>query len=107
MKSDSKKALYESIMTSVASEVKKVLNEGFYPNSPEYPFKTDDIFAECGQLGFRIVKCLEENADPADYKEFINILRGSNYGGLGHQEHVNADLKYYLIRGIINGAGYA
>ncbi len=29
MKKDNKKALYESIMTSVAKEVKKVLNEGF------------------------------------------------------------------------------
>ena len=28
MKKDNKKALYESIMTSVAKEVKKVLNEG-------------------------------------------------------------------------------
>lgn len=28
MKRDNKKALYESIMTSVAKEVKKVLNEG-------------------------------------------------------------------------------
>ena len=29
MKSDNKKALYESIMTSVAKEVKKALNENF------------------------------------------------------------------------------
>ena len=31
MRKDNKKALYESIMTSVAREVKKVLNEGKYP----------------------------------------------------------------------------
>ena len=33
MKKDNKKALYESIMTSVAREVKKVLNEGEQNNS--------------------------------------------------------------------------
>ena len=34
MRKDNKKALYESIMTSVAKEVKKVLNEGeFYDNN--------------------------------------------------------------------------
>ena len=31
MKRDNKKALYESIMTSVAKEVKKTLNESEYP----------------------------------------------------------------------------
>jgi len=29
MKKDSKKALYESIMTSISKEVKKILNESF------------------------------------------------------------------------------
>ena len=32
MKKDNKKALYESIMTSVAREVKKALNEDMHPH---------------------------------------------------------------------------
>jgi len=34
MKSDNKKALYESIMSSVAKEVKKALNEGSWGYKP-------------------------------------------------------------------------
>ena len=38
MKKDNKKALYESIMTSVAKEVKKALNESIY-NTVNESFK--------------------------------------------------------------------
>ena len=37
MKRDNKKALYESIMTAVAKEVKKALNEDFLPNDDVFP----------------------------------------------------------------------
>jgi len=45
MKKDNKQALYESIMTSVAKEVKKVLNEDV-----EYT-EDDDYEAEAEQYG--------------------------------------------------------
>ena len=49
MKKDNKKALYESIMTSVAKEVKKVLNEDFDDEDVEYA--EDDFEAEAEQYG--------------------------------------------------------
>ena len=49
MKRDNKKALYESIMTSVAREVKKVLNEGKYgPTGKEATMKLNS--PECKRL---------------------------------------------------------
>ena len=39
MKKDNKKALYESIMTSVAKEVKKVLNEDEIQQTKPLSFK--------------------------------------------------------------------
>jgi len=44
MKKDNKKALYESIMTSVAKEVKKVLNEKWNDSPDEFEYETNKIY---------------------------------------------------------------
>ena len=50
MKRDNKKALYESIMTSVAKEVKKALNENLDDEDDEYT-EDDDYEAEAEEYG--------------------------------------------------------
>ena len=73
MKQDNKKALYESIMTSVAKEVKKTLNEDF---ESEYGMKSrvqqaarryvKNIGSNMGDLGFDTFEEMME-----DYNVFI------------------------------------
>ena len=73
MKKDNKKALYESIMTSVAREVKKVLNETASLNDVE------NILIENGD-GIYFVYSDHISCDAA----FLYVIRN---GEIIHQEH--------------------
>jgi hypothetical protein len=44
MKRDNKKALYESIMTSVAKEVKKALNESIFDEDDYDDYNNDQLY---------------------------------------------------------------
>lgn len=73
MKKDNKKALYESIMTSVAKEVKKVLNndsinEGFLDNikaglnTYKGEKEKDKVKKEKGELTQKMSSLIDNNA---------------------------------------------
>jgi len=73
MKKDNKKALYESIMTSVAKEVKKVLNndsinEGFLDNikaglnTYKNEKEKDKVKKEKGELTQKMSNLIDNNA---------------------------------------------
>ena len=97
MRKDNKKALYESIMTSVAKEVKKVLNEKYNEDDDLlYTFQDqmgmdegtkafnkfveflstigaeyrNDDFCKARSKAFNII----EMEDPTNYKEFIEAF---------------------------------
>ncbi len=74
MKKDNKQALYESIMTSVAREVKKALNEGEVKRMP-----TENInrFKENGDIDSNLYNWFMNPATPFEMLEIINIITKS------------------------------
>ena len=86
MKKDNKKALYESIMTSVAKEVKKALNED-ENISNEDNLRNEDIKTTGYQIGTLLQKRdwdlvdklidLIKNANEDEMKLFIKSLRNA------------------------------
>ena len=71
MKKDNKKALYESIMTSVAKEVKKALNE-VSSEEAEYYKRIDRETKRWGRELKHAIKKVMETNDIAAYEETIN-----------------------------------
>ena len=74
MKRDSKKALYESIMTSVAREVKKVLNESYWT-------ETDRLVADISRLA---------NERELYLYDLLDVLKPYNIG----YKDLDIDFKY-------------
>ena len=80
MKKDNKKVLYESIMTSVAKEVKKALNEGELNKNEKYKY-TDVLTRKLLEPNFIIPKLQElfkiefrQSTKTEDYVDKIDIL---------------------------------
>ena len=91
MKSNNKKALYESIMTSVAKEVKKVLNEG-----EDNIFHVVTIWTDSESLNIENAVC-EFSGTLDECKEKINIrLNNFKKHGLKCYEFDN-NLGFYGI----------
>ncbi len=83
MKRD-KKALYESIMASVAKEVKKALNEGEYPEvyTNERGQKIDkspDSRYEINEIGLNIAKIIKENLPERQLQVMLNAITDGVY----------------------------
>ena len=77
MKKDNKKALYESIMASVAKEVKKTLNETVVDTEDNETETIDYCLDE-------IKHCLYNGCDFTQYKKYIDskkfyVITGSIY----------------------------
>lgn len=70
-----KKKLYESIMATVAKEVKKALNEGAWGC---HPSQSDDYLDECSVIGRQILKIIVGNFEKAikekDYQQIWNYM---------------------------------
>lgn len=70
-----KKKLYESIMASVAKEVKKALNEGAWGC---HPSQSDDYLDECSRIGRQFIKIIIDNFEKAikeeDYQQIWNYM---------------------------------
>lgn len=75
MKRDNKKALYESIMTSVAKEVKKALNE-VSNEEAEYYKRIDKETRRWGRELKRAIENVMETNDITAYEETINNAVG-------------------------------
>ena len=81
MRKDNKKALYESIMTSVAKEVKKVLNEdkGYIDYSEDELDNDEDHFIESRTTVGRLIDALKRyplNYTVAHWDDVANKYRG-------------------------------
>ena len=81
MKNDSKKALYESIMTSAAKEVKKALNEynGYVDYSEDELDNDEDHFIESRTTVGRLIDALKRyplNYTVANWDDVANRYRG-------------------------------
>ena len=99
MKSDNKKALYESIMTSVAREVKKVLNEGKYPevytnDLGQEIYKPSDPKYEIEEIGENIAKILMENISERQLQVMQDAIVYGTYArqGVSPIDAINAIL---------------
>lgn len=91
MKSDNKKSLYESIITSVAKEVKKALNEG-----DDNIFHVVTIWTERETLNIENAVC-EFSGTLDECKEKINIrLNNSKNRGFKCYE-LNNSMGFYKI----------
>jgi len=70
-----KKKLYESIMATIAKEVKKALNEGAWGC---HPSQSDDYLDECSVIGRQILKIIVGNFEKAikekDYQQIWNYM---------------------------------
>ena len=71
MKKDNKKALYESIMTSVAKEVKKTLNEDSLLDNTEV--SPSELGVYCAKA---VIKSLRSDRDYETMKSLLNVLKG-------------------------------
>lgn len=82
MKRDNKKALYESIMTSVAKEVKKALDEeykGYVDYSEDELDNDEDHFIESRSTVGRLIDALKRyplNYTVASWDDVANRYRG-------------------------------
>lgn len=71
------KKLYEHIMSSIAKQVKHILNEGAWGYSPD---KSDDYLDECAVIGRQILKIIVGNFEKAINDK--NITKIYDYMGI-------------------------
>ena len=96
MKKDNKKALYESIMTSVAKEVKKALNEASYDDVDNEVWDDDDEDWDDN----------EYEGEAITYNDIIDVVEGENYQEIIDEEgEAWGERVLDYIKCPVNGAG--